>query len=398
MGNFDQPFELGSGMAVNLPDDIYVVANPAEIDRLRSGVEMRRLAEFKCTVLPPSAPIPAEVIANAYLLVIEVDPADRASLRRIAQVRNARPDLPLVVALHDANVSTVRTLVRQGVSDVAAIPLDLDELTMQLLDLASQVRKDAAAEAPLSPLISVVRSTGGSGATTVVTHLAAALGKRLERRGGACVIDLDIQFGNVGGALGAASKTTVVDLLEAGDRLDAEFLGSATVSTGRGFDVIVAPDPITPLETVDVDQLINLLSIARRKFGAVLTDLPANWTNWTLSTVLASTNIILVTELTIPSLRQAKRRIELFDTVGVPRDRIHVVVNRVEKRLFRTIGVEEVRDTLGHPVYATLAAEGATLSGAQDEGLLAGEANRKSRFAADIEKLAERLVGEWGAE
>ena len=396
MGNFTNPFELGDRMAVGLPSDVYVVANPAEIDRLRAGAGMRRLAEFQSVALYPSEPVPADVIAKAFLLVIEVDPADRASMRRIAQVRNARAGLPLVVALHDANVSAVRTMVRQGVNDVATIPFDLEELTSQLLDLAAQVRNDATAQLPLSPLVSVVRSTGGSGATTVITHLAAALAANPDGPGAPCLIDLDIQLGNVGASLGKSGKATVIDLLDAGDRLDAEFFGSATVDSGRGFDIVVAPDPITPLETVDVDQLIHMLSIARRSYGSVLVDLPANWTNWTLSTALASTDLVLITDLTIPGLRQAKRRLELFDTVGVPRDRLRVVVNRVEKRLFRTIGVDEVRATLGHPVFATLAAEPGVLASAQDQGLLAGEANRKSRFAADIAELAARLVNGWG--
>ncbi len=396
MGNFTNPFELGDRMAVGLPSDVYVVANPAEIDRLRAGAGMRRLAEFQSVALHPSEPVPADVIAKAFLLVIEVDPADRASMRRIAQVRNARAGLPLVVALHDATVSAVRTMVRQGVNDVATIPFDLEELTSQLLDLAAQVRNDATAQLPLSPLVSVVRSTGGSGATTVITHLAAALAANPDGPGTPCLIDLDIQLGNVGASLGRSAKTTVIDLLDAGDRLDAEFFGSATIDSGRGFDIVVAPDPITPLETVDVDQLIHMLSIARRSYGSVLVDLPANWTNWTLSTALASTDLVLITDLTIPGLRQAKRRLELFDTVGVPRDRLRVVVNRVEKRLFRTIGVDEVRATLGQPVFATLAAEPGVLASAQDQGLLAGEANRKSRFAADIAELAARLANGWG--
>lgn len=396
MGNFTNPFELGDRMAVGLPSDVYVVANPAEIDRLRAGAGMRRLAEFQSVALHPSEPVPADVIAKAFLLVIEVDPADRASMRRIAQVRNARAGLPLVVALHDANVSAVRTMVRQGVNDVASIPFDLEELTSQLLDLAAQVRDDATAQLPLSPLVSVVRSTGGSGATTVITHLAAALAANPDGPGTPCLIDLDIQLGNVGASLGKSAKTTVIDLLDAGDRLDAEFFGSATIDSGRGFDIVVAPDPITPLETVDIDQLIHMLSIARRSYGSVLVDLPTNWTNWTLSTALASTDLVLITDLTIPGLRQAKRRLELFDTVGVPRDRLRVVVNRVEKRLFRTIGVDEVRATLGHPVFATLAAEPGVLASAQDQGLLAGEANRKSRFAADIAELAARLTSGWG--
>ena len=397
MSNYSTTFEIGDSMAVSLPADVYVVANPSEIDRLQAGTDMRRLAEFQSVALPPSEPIPADVIAKAFLLVIEVDPSDRVSMRRIAQVRNARPNLPLVVALHEANVAAVRTLVRQGVNDVATIPFDLEELSSQLLDLAAQVRNDATAQLPLSPLVSVVRSTGGSGATTVVTHLAAALAAQSGRPSGSCLIDLDIQFGNVAASLGKSAKTSVIDLLEAGDRLDAEFFASAAVDSGRGFDIVVAPKPITPLETVDVDQLIHLLSIARRAYGSVLVDFPANWTNWTLSTALASTDLVLITDLTIPGLRQAKRRLELFDTVGVPRERIRIVVNRVEKRLFKTIGIDEVRATLGQSVFATLAAESNILRSAQDQGLLAWEAHRKSQFAADISVLAEQLAKEWRA-
>ena len=391
----DSPFELGAGMAVTLPNDVYVVANPREVERLRTAAGLRRLAELNCVPLSPAEPIPSEVVARAAVLVVEVDPTDKASLRRIAQVRAARRDLPLVVALHDASAPAIRTLVRQGVDDVVSIPLDLDDLATQLLDLVAQIQSSVAAQVPLAPLVSVVRSTGGSGATTVVTHLAAALAEHSGRPNGACVVDLDIQFGNVAMSLGCEAKTTVVDLLEAGDRLDAELMQAGAVDSGRGFDVIAAPFAITPLENIDVDRLLHMLTVARREYGSVLVDLPANWTNWTLSTALASTDIVLVTDLTIAGLRQAKRRVELFDTVGLARERLRIVVNRVEKRLFRAIGVEEVRRTLGHPVYATLAADPTVLSTAQDQGLLAWEANRRSRFAADIADLAERLAQGW---
>ena len=337
MGSLDSPFELGPGMAVTLPSDVYVVANSREIERLQAAAGLRRLAEINCVALPAAEPVPSEVIARAAVLVIEVDPTDKTSLRRIAQVRAARRDLPLIVALHDASASAIRTLVRQGVDDVVSIPLDLDDLATQLLDLVAQLQSSDTARAPLAPLISVVRSTGGSGATTIVTHLAAALAEHSGRANGACVIDLDIQFGNVAMSLGCEAKTTVVDLLEAGDRLDAELLQAGAIDSRRGFDVIAAPFAITPLENVDVDRLLHLLTVARRGYGSVLVDFPANWTNWTLSAALASTDIVLVTDLTIAGLRQAKRRVELFDTVGLPRDRLRIVVNRVEKRLFRAM-------------------------------------------------------------
>ena len=69
----------------------------------------------------------------------------------------------------------------------------------------------------------------------------------------------------------------------------------------------------------------------------------------------------------------------------------------MEKRLFRTIGVDEVQEALAHPVFATLSAEPAVLQSAQDQGMLAGEVSRRSRFAADITGLAQSLARNWEA-
>lgn len=395
MSSLDKSFEFDAGMATRLPDDVCIVASQHEIDSLRAAMGARSLTGPELTALSPTVPLAIETISKASVLVMEVDQNDLASLRRVDQVRTLRPALPIIVALRDANMRAVRTLIRQGVDDVCSLPFDFDELYGQLFDLTAKLRNSAASRAPRAPLVAVVRSTGGSGATSVATHLASELARSAPDKRSACLIDLDIQFGNVATSLGCEPGSSIVDLLETGNRLDAELLFSAAVPTGRGFDIIAAPAAITPLETIEVDQLLQLLVIARREYGAVVVDLPANWTNWTLSTVLAATDVMLVTELTIAGLRQAKRRLDLFETVGVHPERVRIVVNRVEKRLFRTIGVDEVEQALGRPIFAKLALENQLLASAQDQGLLSWEANRKSKFAADVATLAADLKNAW---
>lgn len=395
MGLFDKSSALNEHSARGLPDDIRIVANSAAIADLREMIGVRQLGKLDLLPLPPTTAIPSEVSAGASVLVMEIDQNDPASLRRVDQVRAEYPKLPLIVALRDASLPTVRTLIRRGVDDVCALPFSYEELHGQLCDLLARLRSEATVQRPLGSLVAVVRSTGGSGATTVATHLAAALGKIASRRRGVCLVDLDIQFGNVATALGMNAQSGVTDLLDAGNRLDAELLSTAATDTGRGFDVISAPETIMPLETVDVDNLLHLVATARREYGAVVIDLPANWTNWTLSVVTAATDVLLVTDLSISGLRQTKRRLELFESVGIHSDRIRIVINRMEKRVFRAIGIDEVSRTLGLPVFATLSAEPALVPNAQDQGLLAWEANRKSKFAADTDKLADTLSEEW---
>ncbi len=391
MGNFENSFELGAGMEVKLPDAVYIVANPGAIAQLRAQSAGAPLAGATFVELACDADIPAHIVAAASVLVMEVAPAERSSVRRIAKVRSARHDLPLIAAVPDANIALVRTLVRQGVTDVAVLPFDANELVGQILDASAAAEASREGNHSLAPMLCVVRSIGGCGATSVITQLAAELAQSDSVGSGICVIDLDLQSGCVASFLGVQPSVTVGDLLEAGERLDSEFLTSAVCDSGRGFSVIAAPDAITPLEAIDVDQVLKLLTLARQQFSHVLIDLPAGWTNWALSVAVSASDLLLITDLTIASLRQAKRRLDLFGSVGVPRERIRVAVNRVERRLFKTIGVDEVRVALDCEVLGTLTAEGPALSSAQDQGLLISENTHKSKFAADIRKLAHQL-------
>lgn len=388
MGKLDLPLELGNPMELHLPSDVYVVASASRLAELADGVAGGQVSALSLVAVPDGEPVPADVVAAARVLVVAVDHASPASMARVGQIRAARADLPLIVALADASMAQVRTLVRQGVSDVASLPFDCDELISRILDVS------AAGAMPghghLAPMIALVGGTNGGGATTALTHLAAELAGMGERK--CCVIDLDLQFGDVAAYLGESPALSVVDLLEAGDRLDAEFMRSAAKETGHGFTILSAPHAIAPLEGVDIDQLLRLLEIARREYDLVLLDLPANWTNWTLSAALASNEILLLTDQSLAGLRQARRMIEMFAAVGLTRSRIRLVVNRVEKKLFQSISVNDVADALGCDVWATLAEDGAAIQTAQDQGMLAGEVNRRSRFVGDIRKLAEQVA------
>lgn len=378
-------------MEVSFPRDVVIAANAADLDLLRAAPRFAQLGGVRLLPLASDAEVPAETMKSAGILVLEVDPLDRKSLRRIAQVRAARADLPIVVAVRDASITLVRTLVREGVSDVATLPFNADDLISQVLDAAA-LRDGSASDAALSPLISVVRSAGGCGTTSVITELAAAIARDNPGDKGVCVIDLDLQGGSVGAYLGVNARITVAEVLDAGERLDVDFLRNATSESGRGFSLVVAPETITSLEAVDIDQVLKLLTLARQEFDYVLVDLPASWMNWSLSVAVAATELVMITDQSIAGLRQARRRLDLLTSLGVKRERIRLVVNRVERKMFKTIGMEDVSAALDCDVFATISAEGAALSSAQDQGMLLSEITHKSRFSTDIRALAGLLA------
>lgn len=391
MGNFDNVLDIGDAMLTGLPGDLVIAAAPGNLAHLRATNFGKSINDASYIALSPDDVLSDAVIHSAGVMVLEVDPASDPSMSRISKVRNLRPDLPIIAAIADANVSLVRALVRQGVTDVAVLPFSPGELAAQILDASATVAARPS-NAATAPMVSVVQSGGGGGATSIITHLAAALAAEGSIPDGVCALDLDLQKGDIATYLGKSAKVTIGSLLEAGNRLDGEFLRAALTDSGRGFSFVAAPAEIAPLDLVNADQVMKVLDLARHQFGCVLLDLPADWTNWGLSALATSNRVVIVTGLSIASLRQAKRHIELFKSVGIETDRIKVVVNRVERRLFRTIGVDEVRDALGCEVVAMLTDEGAALSAAQDEGLLITEVNLRSKFGKDVQALARDLL------
>jgi len=334
---------------------------------------------------------PNAALGDVDLLVIEVDPGNAASMRRVGQVRTRWPDLPVVAAISDSSVNLVRTLVRQGIDDVVALPLDINEVLQVALDTLGKNQSKVPSTVRLAPMVAVVRSIGGCGATTVATHLAADLAAHAVDGRGAVIVDLDLQFGSVAHFLGVSPRGDLTDLLKAEGRLDEELLRSVVTDAGGSLSVVAAPVEILPLETVDTDQLLRVLQMLRRTYGYVILDLPANWTNWTLSAVATADALVMVVELTIASLRQAQRRLELFRSVGIERDAVEIVVNRVEKRLFRTIDLHDVAQTLNHSVLGSIAQDAPLVNASQDQGKLVSAVQRKNRFLTDIAEIAEAL-------
>ncbi len=371
--------------------DMLVVAAPehvAAIAEADSALSFPGLASFACG---NDQPIPDHLIGAAQVLVVEVDPDLPESINRLIELGRRYPALPRIAAIANGSVSLVRTLVREGVADVVSLPFKFEELLEASLNAiaAAQVRPESMVK--LAPVISVVRSIGGCGASSVATHLVCNLADRLPAVRPFAIADFDLQSGSVSDYLGATGSGSLLDLLAAGERLDQELVQSIAQTTSHNVAVFAAPPDIQQLENVETDQVLRLIGMMRQNYAGVLLDLPADWTNWALSAVSASDLVILVVELSVNSLRQAKRRLQLFESVGIDPGKIVLLVNRVERRMFKSIDLSDVAATLSREVIGNLALEEPQLASAQAQGVLVQSVNRKSKFNNDLLKLAEDL-------
>lgn len=372
--------------------DMLIVASQEHVDHIVAAADRNNLTGLIAVPCDNDAPIPAHLAAAAQILVVEVDPALPGSVERLIALGRDFPAVPRIAAIANSTVALVRTLVREGVTDVVALPFQFEELLEASLSAVQAAKTRARVEPKLAPLIAVVRATGGCGATTVATHLAGDLARQLQLAKPIAIVDLDLQFGNVADYLGCSGSGSLTDLLTADSRLDEELLQSVARSADGNLAVFAAPDDIQPIEGVETDQVLQLLNLMRSHYSGVVIDLPANWTSWSLSAVMAADQIVLVVGLSVASLRQAKRRLQMFASVGIDPAKITLVVNRVETRMFKSVDLADVHQTLGRDIIGSLALEEPALGSAQNQGMLLPELQRKSRFNTDLAKITAELA------
>ncbi|PKP90605.1 MAG: hypothetical protein CVT75_10945, partial [Alphaproteobacteria bacterium HGW-Alphaproteobacteria-14] len=96
---------------------------------------------FTSVALPANAALPALPVTQSTVLVIEVNPGLPGSIGRIEQARSRYPDLPIIAAVENLDLSKVRTLMRLGIKDVVALPFNADELLPFRVSDAERRRK-----------------------------------------------------------------------------------------------------------------------------------------------------------------------------------------------------------------------------------------------------------------
>ena len=388
MTSFESIFKVASTAETGLPDKVFVFARPGELDGLGSLADTVSLIEIE-----PSEMLPDECTSQAHIAVVEVDPADSRSIARLDALRTMQPNLPIIAALAEVDVKTTRLLLRKGIGDVVEMPFTVDDLLTAILEVERETGgAPVEQEVTLAPVIAVQKCLGGAGATTIATHLGDAMAREMGGSCRACVIDLDLQSGDVASYFDRQSPLSINDLVEAGSRLDDELMRAVATEATSACDIIAAPAEIQPIEELELAKLQQVISMARRRYDVVIFDMPGSLTNWAMSVMLAADAVLLVGTSSIGALRQVKRKLRLLQDLDYKLSRVVIALNNSASGLFKRLDRSSIEDALGHSVAATVTSDAQLIEQAQTQGVLARKIQRKSRFSRDIEKLADHVL------
>ena len=388
MSNFETFNAAETKKMTGMPEQVFVFASPGTLDGLDALSATLTLVE-----IDPAASLPRELVNQARIAVVEVNPADRRSIARLDALRAARPDLAIIAGLLQVDLSITRLMLRKGIGDVVAMPFTTDELFTAVLEVERELADlQAGAPVDLAPVFAIQKCAGGLGATTLATHLADAMARELGEGCRACIIDLDLQSGDAASYFDRRSRKSLLDLIEAGARLDGELFKSVAIEANAQVDIVAAPQDIIPIEDVELAALNAVVNLARQRYDLVLFDMPGVLTNWAMSALLGADAVVLVANGSIGTLRQAKRKLHLLRNFDFDQKRVAIALNAMTFGPFRKANTRSIEEALGHSIAAVIHSDTQLLEQAQAQGILAMDVQRRSKFAADIAALADHLL------
>lgn len=283
------------------------------------------------------------------------------------------PQLQLVAISERTDPERIRAAMRAGYREYVVLPEDGSLLRQAVHEAAYGEDSDAEQ----GEVIAVIGSKGGSGVTFLTTNLAAELA--LFR---VCVLDFDFNMGDVASFLDLRPASNIQDVLRNLGRLDARMLvGSVAVHNSK-VHVLAQPTELMDSDSISGEDILRVLTATADAYQYVLVDCGSGLDEATLTASTVADTILLVCNPDVPSVKNAWRRLQLLDRLGVERSAVRLIVNRWGKNA--GISLKDIETNLGVPVAATISDDPQSVSKAINVGQLIREFDKKSPATNDI--------------
>jgi pilus assembly protein CpaE len=283
-------------------------------------------------VVEQEAGVPNGHSVPADVLVVACGAASQTAVEFVAEAARERANQPVVVACGGAANGFVRDVLTSGADDIVLIDSAVapgPEMFFAMQKALAR-RSSASAEGGLGSLVCVLGPKGGIGKTVTSTNLGVALAETGHRT---VVVDLDLQFGDAGLALGVQPERTIYDLATSGGILDAEKVDGYLAEHSSGLRVLLAPVRPDQAQSITTEFLKDLYASLTSTFEFVIVDTPPGFTPEVIATIDAASSICVIAMLDAPSLKNTKLGLQALDLMNVPLDRVRVVLNRADSNV-----------------------------------------------------------------
>ncbi len=364
---------------------LLVSPDAAFCDALRGTFNTARQVSLKIVAQALADVGDLDAQGDFSLALIDLDaarPDQMAALERLIARIGGRA--PVIVLTDSFDPSIMRALMQMRVADFLCKPVKPDEALRAALKLISARNEAARSDAHITCFIP---AAGGVGNTTLAVESAIQLTRRGGERERTCLVDLDFTNEACADFLDLEPRLDLAEVGPRGERLDLQLLEALCSRHKSGLSLVASPaQPAQELD-IDVDAIMRLLDVVAMRYDHVVIDLPRTWRPWTDAILGASNRIYVVTDMTVPGLRFARR---LSDKIAERLDgpvQPQVIVNRFTSGVGNGLRASDVEKALNGSYAGSVGNNYGLVREAIDRGLALEDVRPNNNVSADIARI-----------
>jgi len=296
------------------------------------------------------------------------------------------------------DINLYREMVGAGITDYLVKPVTEKALAAALCRTEEPVGGSTGEpqhSAKKANRIAVIGSRGGAGASSVAFNLAWILSH--ERKLSTTLIDLDLEFGTIALSLDLEPTRGLREALESPARIDSLFIESATARLSEKLAVMATEETLAQEIAFNSDAIDVLLEAVGRTSDQIIIDMPRSAFAVRQRVFEAASRVVLVTELSLPGLRDSMRLLTGIEEVAVGKP-ITVIANRTGGAQ-QAMQPKDFQKALGHKIDFVVPEDRKSFIEAANNGKPLASSNQRSNATKALRKIAGALAeGQSGEE
>ena len=342
------------------------------------------------------------------IILMDINMPGIDGLAATQQISDLVPRAQVIIMSVQSDSDYLRRAMTAGARDFLTKPFSGDKLILSVQQVYKKrptiaatpvvTGNRTAATAGAAPttqdgkIISVYSPKGGVGCTTIAVNLAVGLARR-ERS--TLLVDCSLQFGDVSVMLNQKAVTSITDLVDRGGELDGDLINSVVQLHRSGLSVLLAPSRPEEAERITEAKVENLLNFLKQMYEFIIID-TSSWLNGVVLSILdTSQRIVLVTEQSLPSLKNASRFFDLSESLEYQPQKVWLVVNRASNK--QGISLKDVSNALKRPVVVAIPEDEVSARMAANQGVpIVSGNNSRQPVGVALTNLSNQIIQELG--
>lgn len=362
------------------------------LKKMLLGIDMIWL-EAECSRYEFFADVVAQANPDVGLVALDDNP-DKA-LQLVARLTEESPNCAVLVISSSSDGSLILKAMRAGAKEFLTQPLRIEDFMAAIGRIGERRGGKSENRARGSQVLAITGACGGVGTTSLAVNLGAALAK--DPQNSVVLVDLDLCLGDADVFLDTIPDYTLVDVAQNVSRLDFSLLKRSLTKHSSGLYLLPRPVQLEDVALITPDSLRRVVGLLKASFTHVVLDLSKGYSPNDMAALEAATEILLVTQLDLPCLRNVVRLTMSFSQMEELAKKVKIVINRAGLENGQ-ITLKKAEETIGASIFWQIPNDYRTMIEARNNGVPLIEQSPKAPVTQAIFGLIDQLCGVKPAE